>query len=130
MKKNIFLIIGLLVVFSCSKIPLMESKKEERERYSQIKKETVSNVFEINYSLENFNSPNLDETRCIVNYDIKNISKNTIRASLTITYQSQGDFAVEGYIVGGSLNSGKSTKGKYSFEKVPCDHLSKISFLY
>jgi hypothetical protein len=130
MKKNILLTFFLIAFFSCSKIPLIESSKEESQRLAEIKKVTISSYFEINYSLENFNSSNLNETRCVVNYEVLNISKKPLRASLSIIFQTKGEQRLEGYILGGLLDPGSSTKDKFSFEKIPCNYLRKISFLY
>ena len=135
---KIFLLLFLILVatFSCSSNPLKNLSRSvpileiKNEKFSETQNIKIEEFFEIKYSLLNFNSPNLDQTKCDIQYEVRNISTISMYASFTIFFKSKGDFSAQGHIVGGKLKPNEIVSGKYSFKEIPCDYVGEIRFVY
>jgi len=119
--KYLFLFFFLI---SCSGIPVIGSKKDQNIKVEPSKtiKTTVQNEYDISYFLTQ------KVENCFISLEIKNISNEEKRVSLTIEALDFADKKFEAYVVERRAKRDEIINSESRFIGIDCKNLRKINF--
>jgi len=119
--KYLFLFFFLI---SCSSIPVIGSKKDQNIKVEPSKtiKTTVQNEYDISYFLTQKGE------NCFILLEIKNISNEEKRVSLTIEALNFADKKFEAFVVEKKTKPEEIISSESRFSGTECENLRKINF--
>ena len=119
--KYLFLFFFLI---SCSGIPVIGSKKDQNIKVEPSKtiKTTVQNEYDISYFLTQKGE------NCFISLEIKNISNEEKRISLTIEALDFADKKFEAFVVERKAKRDEIINSESRFIGIDCKNLRKINF--
>ncbi|MBM5786819.1 MAG: hypothetical protein ACKN84_05220 [Candidatus Fonsibacter sp.] len=119
--KYLFLFFFLI---SCSGIPVIGSKKDQNIKVEPSKtiKTTVQNEYDISYFLTQKGE------NCFISLEIKNISNEEKRVSLTIEALDFADKKFEAFVVERRAKRDEIINSESRFIGIDCKNLRKINF--
>jgi len=119
--KYLFLFFFLI---SCSGIPVIGSKKDQNIKVEPSKtiKTTVQNEYDISYFLTQKGE------NCFISLEIKNISNEEKRVSLTIEALDFADKKFEAFVVERRAKRDEILNSESRFIGIDCKNLRKINF--
>jgi len=119
--KYLFLFFFLI---SCSGIPVIGSKKDQNIKVEPLKtiKTTVQNEYDISYFLTQ------KKENCFISLEIKNISNEEKRVSLTIEALDFADKKFEAFVVERRAKRDEIINSESRFIGIDCKNLRKINF--
>jgi hypothetical protein len=119
--KHFFLFFFLI---SCSGIPVIGSKKDQNIKVEPSKtiKTTVQNEYDISYFLTQKGE------NCFISLEIKNISNEEKRVSLTIEALDFADKKFEAFVVERRAKRDEIINSESRFIGIDCKNLRKINF--
>ena len=113
----------LLLLVSCSKDVKVPFISKDPARPINV---IVENVFDITYSLLTLATQNNDS--CQMSLEIKNISKEVKRNSLSIEVYSFGNKKYEAFVLEKSSKPNEVANSVVKFDGVSCEDIRKINF--
>jgi hypothetical protein len=111
-------------LISCSGIPVIGSKKDQNIKVEPSKtiKTTVQNEYDISYFLTQKGE------NCFISLEIKNISNEEKRVSLTIEALDFADKKFEAFVVERRAKRDEIINSESRFIGIDCKNLRKINF--
>jgi len=119
--KYLFLVFFLI---SCSNIPVIGSKKDQNIKIepSKTMKSILDNEYDVSYFLTQKGE------NCFISLEVKNISKEEKRVSLTIEAFNFADKKFEAFVVEKKTKPEEIIISESRFSGTECKNLKKINF--